>query len=263
VLYAVYSYRRSVEVVRGLIADALEAGVEPVVFQEDPLMLDENKAVFAEYAKDDFCFPGSTDLYDDAGFTVVSGVCHLKGKVEKALEQLSAEDSETKILVIDERGAPRKAVLDRYDSSALLVVPQPMQSLEPLRCPYCQCKLFAYQHSSGQIMYRCFRRGRHRAQNKPREFQVSATIKIYDGGVKKAATDKTIQRRLWTQAESEQAIGLRKQGLSYPAIGKVLGRSKHSVKSHLSGGGHEGIKKRQATRAYLRERMAAMADLAI
>jgi len=263
VIYAVNSYRRSVEVVQGLIDDALAAGVEPVVFQEDPLMEGHNKARFlAAAASEDFCFPGQgiDELYDDAGYVVAAGPGALAGKVETALGQLSDHGAiEARLLAIEERERVAcKGGLAHAGHIAHLVVPPPVQALEPKPCPYCRADLYVKRRQNGQLMYDCHRYGQHRKNGRSDRYEVSATVTIVDRSTERETYTRQVIYKPWSQGESEKAKQLRSQGLSYPAIGKVLGRTVRSVGSHLWTGGYEGTLQRQSTRAYLRERIAAI-----
>jgi len=256
VLYCVNSIHRAVDVVQGLIDDAKAAGIEPVVFQKDPLLWDKTIARYKDY-RDDFEFPGSADGYDDAGF-VMATATNLQSKVERAIEQLSLySEQPVKVLVIDEF-IRHASSLDfkghvREHHVARVAVSSPVRSIEPQPCPFCGAMLGVQLGNTG-LMYRCGRKKMHRAVGPSKSYGVTATVTVYSPVGRKPKTS----RRAWTEEESARAIELRRQGLTYKAIGEQLGRSMYAVRFLLSQGGYEGIKQRQATRAYLRQRIAEM-----
>ena len=257
VLYCVYSYHRAVDVVQGLIDDAQAAGVEPVVFQEDPLIKEKSVAKHKDYG-DDFEFPGSEEEYDDAGFVMVTPNNKLQSKVERAIEQLSRySDGPVKVLVVDEfarrPGSLDFNQVDDHHPLARLTVPTPVQSVEPQPCPYCGA-LLGVQFGATGFRYDCQRRAQHRAIGHSVQYEAPATIPLRKPGSQQPRTP----RRAWTEEDSAKAVDLRLQGLTYRAIGEQLGRSEGAVKRHLASGGIQGTRVRQQLRKAVN---TALADL--
>jgi biotin operon repressor len=248
VLYCVFSYDRAVKVVQGLIDDAKAAGTEPVVFQEDPLLLEQSVATLKDYGAD-FEFPGSAEEYDDAGFVMVTGNRLLQSKVEKALAQLSRYSEEpVKLLVIDEFSSKAGSLVfdgvDKQQGLARLSIPAPVLTVEPQPCPYCGRLLRVTADKKG-LKYFCERRSKHRANGHPDRYEVSATVPLLKAG---GSYRPLSTRRAWTEEDSAKAVELRRQGLTHKAIGEQLGRSRAAVEEHLRSGGIQGTRVRQQMR---------------
>lgn len=248
VFYCVLSYHRAVEVVQGLVDDAKASGQEPVVFGEDPLMYAATVTRHKDYGPD-FEFPG--DGYAAVGDAIATG-----GKKVKLAE----------ILRLAEEQAPGKPVVLMYETAALSKLEINTEGAQPplLRpavlaltpavvsatlqsCPYCGGPVGVNLRPQRGLSRECQRQAQHRKAGKPLIWREPACVPVKRPG----SQVKLTTRRGWSDADSELAFTLRKQGLTYAAIGEQLRRSKRAIRSHIRSGGNQGTRARQATRKIL------------
>lgn len=164
--------------------------------------------------------------------TVVSthGNLHVTNRL---LEEIKEES--LKPLVMTEI---RNRHLKAFDT---LFIPRPVTSIGTKTCPHCKREAFIRWEVSVVTHRWCCRCPESKAACS--RLRLTASV---SGKPKPQQQSPLRKHKPWTLEESERAAQMHADGMTYRAIGEVLGRSKVSVSLHLRSGGYEGRQQRKA-----------------